>query len=167
MSSGVPSPRPAGAEARSRGATAPRQHARLDGSAGFGIVNPRELVAPRGYNHGLLAPAGGRLLFVAGQTARGPEGDVVGGGFVAQFEQALANVLAVVRAAGGRAEHIGRLTIYLTDRAAYLASLEPLGEAYRRQMGRHYPAMAVVEVRSLVDEGAQVEIEATAVLPAS
>ena len=130
----------------------------------FSIVNPESLGAPRGWNNGMLAPAGGRVLFVAGQTARDASGRVPPADFVAQFEAALGNVLAVVREAGGRAEDIGRFTLYVTDVARYRASLTPLGEAYRRHMGRHYPAMALVEVRALVDPNAVVEIEATAVL---
>ncbi|HEX7118619.1 MAG TPA: RidA family protein [Longimicrobiales bacterium] len=130
----------------------------------FEIINPASLGAPSGWNNGLLAPAGGRLLFVAGQTARGADGRIVGGGFVAQFERALENVLAVVRAAGGGPEHVGRMTVYVTDRAAYLDALKPLGDVWRRHMGRHYPAMALVEVAALVDDGAMVEIEATAVV---
>lgn len=126
----------------------------------FRIVNPDALGRPSGWNHGMLAPAGGRLLFVAGQTA--PQG---GGGLVEQWAGALERVLEVVRAAGGGPEHIGRMTIYVIDRQTYLASLKPLGEVHRRLMGRHYPAMALVEVQALVDANAVVEIEATAVLP--
>ena len=133
----------------------------------FAIVNPEELGAPRGWNNGLLAPAGGRALFIAGQTARDGTGRVPPADFVAQFDAALGNVLAVLRKAGGVPEDIGRFTIYVTDVARYRDSLKPLGEAYRRRMGRHFPAMALVEVRALVDPNASVEIEATAVLPAS
>ena len=129
-------------------------------------VNPPSLGAPRGYSHGILAPAGGRLLFIAGQNAAGAEGDVAaGGGFVAQFEVALSRVLAVLHEAGGEPGHIGRFTIYVTDLPAYEASRKEIGAAYRRLMGRHYPAVALVEVKSLVDRGTVVEIEATAVLP--
>ncbi|MDP2480522.1 MAG: RidA family protein [Candidatus Palauibacterales bacterium] len=131
----------------------------------FRIVNPGALGKPRGWNHGLLAPAWGRLLLVAGQTDRDADGKIRGSTFVEQFRGALVNVLAVVREAGGAAGDIGRLTVYVTDLAAYRASRRPLGEAYRELMGRHYPAMAVLEVTGLVDEGAVVEIEATAVLP--
>jgi enamine deaminase RidA (YjgF/YER057c/UK114 family) len=130
----------------------------------FQIVNPPELGEPRGWNNGLLAPPGGRLLFVAGQTARDSEGRIVEGGFVPQFERALGNVLAVVQAAGGGPEQIGRLTLYVTDRDVYLANRKAMGEVYRRQMGLHYPAIALLVVAGLVDEGALVEIEATAVL---
>lgn len=124
----------------------------------FEIINPESLGRPSGWNNGMLGPAGGRVLFVAGQAAP------AAGGFVAQWEAALERVLAVVRAAGGRAEDIGRLTIFVTDRTAYLTSLKPLGEVHRRLMGRHYPAMALVEVNALVDPQALLEIEATAIL---
>ena len=123
------------------------------------IVNPDALGRPSGWNNGMLAAAGGRVLFVAGQTA--PER----AGLVEQWAGALERVLEVVRAAGGGPEHIGRMTVYVTDRQAYLASRKPLGAVHRRLMGRHYPAMALVEVRALADEHAAVEIEATAVLP--
>jgi 3-hydroxybutyrate dehydrogenase len=130
----------------------------------FAVINPEELGAPKGWNNGMLAPSGGRVLFVAGQTARDRSGQVTGADFVSQFDRALSNVLAVLRDAGGTPGHIGRLTIYVTDIAQYRASLEPLGGVYRRLMGKHFPAMALVEVTSLVDERALVEIEATAVL---
>jgi enamine deaminase RidA (YjgF/YER057c/UK114 family) len=131
----------------------------------FERVNPEALGAPEGYNNGMLAPAGGRLLFVAGQTARDRDGRIVEGGFIEQWDRALRNALEVVRAAGGGPEHIGRMTVYVTDRLAYLASLGDLGRAWRESMGRNYPAMALVEVSGLVDDGAVVEIEATAVIP--
>ena len=123
----------------------------------FEIINPESLGRPSGWNHGMLGPSGGRMLFVAGQIT--PVGD-----FVAQWDGALGRVLAVVSAAGGKPEHVGRMTIFITDRAAYLANLTPLGEVHRKHMGRHYPAMAVVEVKALVDSHALVEIEAVAIL---
>lgn len=126
---------------------------------GFEIINPEELGPPSGFSHGIVAPQGGRILFVAGQTAPGADG------LVAQFSAALERALAVVRAAGGRPEHVARLTIYVTDMIAYRAARARLGDAWRAAMGRHYPAVALVEVLSLVDPGAVVEIEATAVLP--
>ena len=132
----------------------------------FDIINPDVLGVPRGWNNGMLAPAGGRVLFVAGQTARDGSGGDLPSGFVEQFEATLQNLLAVVQEAGGGPEHIGRLTIYVADIEAYRTSLKPLGEVYRRHMGRHYPAMALVAVKALVDPTARVEIEATAVLPA-
>ena len=131
----------------------------------FEIINPETLGAPKGWNHGMLAPAGGRLLFVAGQTARDREGNVSSPVMADQWERALGNVVEVVRSAGGGPEDIGRLMVYVTDREEYLANLGPIGAAYRRVMGRHFPAVALVEVAGLVDPGATVEIEATAVLP--
>ncbi|MGH7580718.1 MAG: SDR family NAD(P)-dependent oxidoreductase [Gemmatimonadales bacterium] len=140
----------------------------LDGrepmSGRFTIVNPEELGAPRGWNNGMLAARGGRTLFIAGQTARDGSGRVPAVDFVTQFDQALGNVLTVLRQAGGEPGDIGRLTIYVTDMAQYRAGLKPLGEAYRKRMETHFPAMALVEVKSLVDPNAVVEIEATAVL---
>lgn len=130
----------------------------------FTIFNPDTLEQPRGWNHGMLGPAGGRVLFVAGQTGRTASRGPAPADFVRQFEDALANVLAVVREAGGSPAAVGRFTIYVTDVATYRASLKPLGDAYRRQMGRHYPAMALVQVAALVDPDALVEIEATAIL---
>jgi len=140
----------------------------LDGrdpmSSRLAIINPEELGAPRGWNNGMLAQAGGRTLFIAGQTARDGSGQVPAADFVSQFDRALGNVLAVLRQAGGEPGDIGRFTIYVTDMAQYRASLKPLGEVYRRRMGTHFPAMALVEVKALVDPQAVVEIEATAVL---
>ncbi len=131
----------------------------------FDIINPESLGVPRGWNHALVGPAGGRALFVAGQTAVAAGGRIRATSFVEQWEQALTNVLTVVRAAGGTPEDIGRFTIYVTDLDAYRDGRKAIGVVYRRLMGRHYPAMALVEVKRLVDEGAQIEIEATAVLP--
>jgi enamine deaminase RidA (YjgF/YER057c/UK114 family) len=130
----------------------------------FEIVNPASLGAPRGWNNGMLAPKDGRLLFVAGQIGLEPGAPGEPPAFAAQFVSALDKVLAVVRDAGGGPEDVGRLTIYVTDLAAYRASLTALGEGWRARLGRHYPAMAVVEVKGLVDRGAMVEIEATAVV---
>lgn len=131
----------------------------------FQIINPESLGAPKGWNNGLLAPAGGRVLFVAGQDARDASGNVTATGIVDQFAQVLDNLLTVVREAGGKPEHIGRLTIYVTDLEAYVTNLKPIGEAYRKRMGRHYPAMALVEVKALMESNALIEVEATAVLP--
>lgn len=125
----------------------------------FDIVNPEALGRPRGWSHGMLAPAGARVLFVAGMTAP----DRVG--FVEQFAGALENALTVVREAGGAPTDVGRLTIYVTDMRAYQDNLAPLGVAYREAMGHHYPAMALVEVKRLVDPAALVEIETTAAIP--
>jgi enamine deaminase RidA (YjgF/YER057c/UK114 family) len=124
----------------------------------FDIINPDPPGRPRGWNNGMLAPAGGRVLFVAGQTAPGA------GGLVAQWAAALSQVLAIVSAAGGAPGDIGRMTVYVTSKADYVANLESLGEVHRTAMGRHYPAMSLVEVSALVDDKAVVEIEATAVI---
>jgi enamine deaminase RidA (YjgF/YER057c/UK114 family) len=131
----------------------------------YEILNPEALGAPRGYNNGLLAPAHGRILFVAGQVAMDADGRVIAGDVAVQWERALENVLAVVRAAGGGATHIGRMTIFVTDRGEYMAARSALGKVWRRVMGSHYPAMTLVEVKGLVEDGAVVEIEATAVIP--
>jgi enamine deaminase RidA (YjgF/YER057c/UK114 family) len=127
------------------------------------IVNPKSLGEPHGWNHGLLAPAKGRVLFVAGQI--GIEPDTEAPPFVEQFDAALSNVLAVVRAAGGLPEHIGRMTVYITDMNVYRANPRALKERWQKHMGRYYPTMTLVEVKSLVEKYAQVEIEATAVIP--
>jgi enamine deaminase RidA (YjgF/YER057c/UK114 family) len=130
------------------------------------FINPESLGAPRGYNNGVLV-AGGKLLFVAGQIAWNSEQRMVSDDFVEQFAQALGNVIAVVRAAGGTASDIAQLRVYVTDKRAYVTNLKQVGAAYRELMGRHYPAMALVEVAALVEDLAQVEIEAIACLPAT
>ena len=131
------------------------------------IINPEELGAPKGFSHGVLAPEGGRVLFVAGQNASRDESGVqakIRSDFVRQFAVALERVLGVVREVGGGPEDIGRMTIYVTDMPAYLSGRARLGAAYRELMGGHFPAMSLVEVTELVDDGAIVEIEATAVI---
>jgi enamine deaminase RidA (YjgF/YER057c/UK114 family) len=120
---------------------------------------------PRGYANGVAADAGGTLVFVAGQigwdeTGAFPDADLTG-----QVRRTLTNVLAVLAEAGGRPEHIARLTWYVTDRAEYLASARDIGAVYRELMGGHYPAMAVVQVAALIESQAKVEMEATAVVP--
>jgi len=130
----------------------------------FELINPEALGAPKGWNNGLLAPREGRLLFIAGQAgweegARGEPPD-----FAGQFARAMDKVLAVVRGAGGEPSDLARVTIYVTDLGLYRASLKTLGDAWRARLGKHYPAVALVEVSGLVDRGALVEIEATAVV---
>jgi enamine deaminase RidA (YjgF/YER057c/UK114 family) len=132
---------------------------------GLVAVDPPELGPPRGYANGILVPAGRRLLLVAGQVGWDARQQLVAGGFVPQFAQALANVLAVVSRAGGGPQDVARLTLYVLDRDEYARHRRELGERYRELMGRHYPAMALVEVKGLLEPGARVEIEATAALP--
>ena len=128
------------------------------------IINPPDLGRPRGFAHGVLGPAGARVLFVAGQTAADATGHVSTPDFAAQFATALDRVVQVVHAAGGRADQIARMTIFVTDITAYRASRSALATLWKEKMGAHYPAMALVQVTALVDEGAAVEILADAVL---
>jgi enamine deaminase RidA (YjgF/YER057c/UK114 family) len=125
-------------------------------------VNPKALVPPRGFNHGMRGQ--GELLFVAGQVGCDATGQVPTADFAGQFALALDNLLAVVAAAGGRPQDVARMTVYVTDKQAYLQSTKALGEAWRARFGKHYPAMALVEVSGLVEDRALVEIEATALL---
>ena len=130
----------------------------------FTFINPESLGAPRGYANGVLAEAGGRLLFIAGQIACDEAQKIVSSDFVEQFDRALANVIAVVTEAGGHAEQIARMVIYVTNKNQYLEQTGAIGERYRARMGRHFPAMVLVEVKNLLDSDAKVEIEAIAVL---
>ena len=126
-------------------------------------LNPPALPKPSGYAHGVLVE-GGRMLFLAGQTGMGPEGNIASpGDLVAQFAQALFNLKTVVEAGGGVMTDIVKLNLYVTDKAAYKANLKPIGEAYRSFFGRYYPAMTLVEVKGLFDDDALVEIEGIAV----
>ena len=130
----------------------------------FKLINPVSLGSPRGFSNGVLTDAGGRLLFVAGQIAWDSTQKIVSKNFVEQFDRALANVIAVVTEAGGRPDQIARLVIYVTDKLEYLQHQSIIGERYRAHMGKHYPAMVLVEVQSLLEDKAKVEIEAVAVL---
>lgn len=125
-------------------------------------INPDSLAKPRGFSHGMKGE--GQILFVAGQVGWNRDARIVSDDFVEQFAQALDNVLDVVWAAGGKPESLARLTVYVTDKAEYLRRLRDLGAAWRKRLGRHYPAMALVEVKALLEDGALVEIEATALL---
>ena len=126
------------------------------------VVQPEGWRKPKGYANGMMGR--GRLVLTGGLLGW-DENEVFAEGFIPQVEQTLKNVVAVVEAAGGRPEHIARLTWYVKSIATYRASLAELGPVYRRVLGRHYPAMALVEVADLVEEQALVEIEATAILP--
>ncbi|HEX8746412.1 MAG TPA: RidA family protein [Pyrinomonadaceae bacterium] len=128
------------------------------------FINPDALGRPRGYSNGVLAPAGGRLLFVAGQIAWDREQRIASHDFVEQFHQSLANLLAVVREAGGTPDSVARLVVYVTDKTEYSARTVEIGAAWRELMGRHFPAMALVEVKSLLEPEARVEIEGIAVI---
>jgi enamine deaminase RidA (YjgF/YER057c/UK114 family) len=127
-------------------------------------INPESLGRPRGYTNGLLATPGARLLFIAGQVGWDEQQRIVSEDFVEQFDRALRNVLTVVGEAGGDVGGVARLVIYVTDKREYIARTEEIGERWRALMGRHYPAMTLVEVKSLLEDGAKVEIEGIAVL---
>jgi enamine deaminase RidA (YjgF/YER057c/UK114 family) len=128
------------------------------------IVNPPGLAPPRGFSHGILV-TGGKLLFLAGQDASDGEGRIVApGDLVAQFEQVLRNLQAVVEAAGGTMQDIVKLNIFVADRDAYRANLEPLGAIFRAYFGTYYPAMALFEVSGFFQEQALIEIEGLAVI---
>ncbi|MFI1002663.1 RidA family protein [Streptomyces galbus] len=128
-------------------------------------VNPPELSEPAGFSHAVVA-TGSRLVFLAGQTALDGEGRVVGATLPEQFERALANLLTALAAAGGTPADLARVTVYVTDVAAYRAHAAELGRTWRASAGRDYPAMAVVGIVRLWDEQAMVELDGFAVLPA-
>ncbi len=130
----------------------------------FKLINPESLGVPRGYSNGVLSDASGKLLFIAGQIAWDPNQRIVSNDFVEQFDQALSNLINVVTEAGGSADHVARLVIYVTDKVEYRERTREIGERYRKHMGRHFPAMVLVEVKSLLDDAAMVEIEGIAVL---
>jgi len=129
----------------------------------FTFINPASLGVPRGYSNGVLTE-GGRLLFVSGQIAWNEEQQIVSHDLVAQFDRALANVITVVTEAGGRSDQIARLILYVTDKNDYRRRMKEIGERYRAHMGKHFPAMVLVEVKSLLDDAARIEIEGIAVL---
>ena len=118
---------------------------------------------PKGYANGIEAE--GRIVFVAGQIGWTPDGRFEATTLPAQFAQTLDNTLAVLREAGAGPEHVARMTWYITDKLAYLASLAAIGAIWRDKMGKNYPAMAVVEVKALIEDAALIEIETTAVVP--
>jgi enamine deaminase RidA (YjgF/YER057c/UK114 family) len=125
-------------------------------------VNPYELAPPSGFSHAVRAE--GRFVFLAGQTATDPNGRFVDGGVVAQFEQALWNLLTALRAAGGRPDQLVSVTIYIVNMADYRAHSRDIGAVWRRLVGTTYPAMAGIGVARLWDEAAVVELQGVAVL---
>ena len=132
----------------------------------FKLINPEALGAPSGYTNGLLVDGGGKLLFIAGQIAWDNNQKIVSDDFVEQFDKALANVITVLRAAEGKAENIARLVIYVTDKHEYRKRAKEVGDRYRKHLGKHFPAMVLVQVAGLLDDRAKVEIEGMAVIPA-
>ncbi|HKG22628.1 MAG TPA: RidA family protein [Blastocatellia bacterium] len=127
------------------------------------IINPAALAEPVGYSNGIKAE-GGSLLFIAGQIGWDRERRIVSDTFAEQFALALENVVAVVREAGGEPSNIVRLLIFVTDKREYLTGVKDVGSAYRQVMGKHFPAMSLVEVSALVEDLAKVEIEGIAVI---
>ena len=127
------------------------------------ILQPPSWAKPRGFANGIAAS--GKLVFIAGQVGWTGEGKWESRDFAGQFKQTLKNIVEVLAQAGGRPQHIVRLTWYVLDKQEYLASLKEVGVAYRAVMGRHFPTMAVVQVSGLVEPEARLEIEATAVIP--
>ncbi|MEY3292269.1 MAG: Enamine/imine deaminase [Pseudomonadota bacterium] len=128
------------------------------------VLLPEGWPRPKGYSNGVEAT--GRMVFVAGQIGWTPEGAFVETGFAGQFRQTLENTLSVLAEAGAGPEHIVRMTWYVVDKREYLASLRDIGTVWRTLIGPHYPAMAVVEVKGLIEDAARIEIETTAVIPA-
>jgi enamine deaminase RidA (YjgF/YER057c/UK114 family) len=129
----------------------------------YTVLHPRNWKAAKGYANGIAAD--GRMIFVAGQIGWNAAQEFESRDFVAQTRQALRNIVAVVGEAGGKPEHITRLTWYVIDKTEYLSRLAEVGEAYRSVMGKHFPAMTMVQVAALMEDAAKVEIEASAVVP--
>jgi enamine deaminase RidA (YjgF/YER057c/UK114 family) len=128
------------------------------------ILQPPGWEKPKGYANG-IAVNGGTMVFIAGQIAFNSKNVFEEKTFAGQFRQTLKNTLAVLAEAGGRPEHIVRMTWYITDKKEYLGAIKDVGAAWRELIGRHYPAMAVVQVVALMEDEAKVEIETTAVVP--
>lgn len=133
------------------------------GKSPHAFLHPRNWKPAKGYANGVVAE--GRTIYLAGQIGWNAEQQFESRDFVAQVRQALKNIVVIVQEAGGKAEHIARLTWYVTDKTEYLSRLNEVGEAYRNVMGKHFPAMTMVQVSALMEDGAKVEIEATAVVP--
>ena len=154
-----PPPAPVPDDARK----ADRSHLGLRGGPHL-LLSPAWMAPAVGFSH-VVVPADGRLVFLGGQVGHRPDGTMAGEGLIEQFDQASANVIEALTAAGARAEHVVSMHIYVTDIAAYREELKPIGLAYRKHFGRHYPAMAMFEVRGLFDPAARIELVCTAVVP--
>ena len=128
------------------------------------ILNPVWLPPAKGFAH-VVVPAHGLLIFLGGQAGHRPDGTLAGESLLEQFDQACGNVVEALAAAGGKPEHIVAMEIFVTDAEEYRASLEEIGEQWRRHFNRHYPAMSLLEVKGLFDPGARVELMCTAVIP--
>jgi enamine deaminase RidA (YjgF/YER057c/UK114 family) len=128
------------------------------------VLQPPSWARPKGFANG-IAVKGGTTVYLAGQVGFDGQGEWRARDFAGQFRQALANILEVLAEAGGKPEHLVRLTWYVLDKQEYLGALKEVGAAYRELMGRHYPVMAVLQVSGLVEDAARLEIEATAVIP--
>ena len=128
------------------------------------MLQPPGWAKPKGFSNG-VAVKGGTTVYVAGQVAFDSRNVIQERTFAGQFQQTLKNTLAVLAQAGARPEHVVRMTWYVTDKREYLAAIKEVGAAWRELMGRHYPAMAVVQVGALIEDAAKVEIETTAVVP--
>jgi enamine deaminase RidA (YjgF/YER057c/UK114 family) len=128
------------------------------------LVNPEFLAPPVGFSHAVVAVPG-HTVYVGGQTAHGPDGDVRGGTVAEQFEAAVTNLVGALQAAGAKPEHLVSVQIFTTAAEAYRGSLGSIGDSWRRHIGKHYPAMALFEVNELFDPEAKVELTAIAVIP--
>ena len=128
------------------------------------ILQPAGWAKPKGFSNG-IAVKGGTTIYIAGQIAFNSKSIIEEKTFAGQFRQTLKNTLAVLAEAGGRPEHIVRMTWYILDKKEYLGAIKEVGAAYRELIGRHYPAMAVVQVGALIEDEAKLEIETTAVVP--
>jgi len=128
------------------------------------VLLPPDWAPPIGYANGIVVPAG-RIVFIAGQVGWDDQQKFHSKDLVPQFEQALKNILAILAEAGGRAEHICRMTAFCIDKPGYLAARSELGRIWRQLVGRHYPAMSMIFVADLLDHPAKIELETTAVIP--
>jgi enamine deaminase RidA (YjgF/YER057c/UK114 family) len=132
-------------------------------TSSFEFLHPDNWIAAKGYSNGIAAD--GRQVFIAGQVGWNSRAEFKTDDFVAQVEQALSNIKQVLQEAGGEPRHLVRLNWFLVDKAEYVTRQKEVGEAYRRVIGRHFPAMTLLIVTGLLEAGAKVEIEATAVIP--